>query len=43
MNFLETFGTRIVAANVRNYGFVEAMQKQGVRSVVMARRGYRQD
>ena len=35
MNFLETFGTPIVAANVRNYkGFVEAMQKQGVRSVI---------
>ena len=35
LNFLETFGTPIITANVRNYrGFVEAMQAQGVRSVV---------
>lgn len=35
LNFLETFGQPIVAANVTNYAaFVEAMKAQGVRSVV---------
>lgn len=35
LNFLDTFGSPIVAANVRNYqGFVDAMKAQGVRSVV---------
>jgi phage gp29-like protein len=35
LDFLDTFGSPIVAANVRNYqGFVDAMRAQGVRSVV---------
>lgn len=35
LNFLETFGQPIVAANVTNYAaFVEAMKAQGVRSVI---------